>query len=290
MDMEDALNPWLQDSEVFHYQGHSMFTRQAGKGQALLLIHGFPTSSLDWAPLWAELSEQFSVHTLDMLGFGQSDKPKDYAYSLSASADQWQAYALSQRLADVFILAHDYGDTVAQELLARQLEGSLPFRIHKVCMLNGGIFPEATKPILMQKLLLGRLGPLVAKFSSYPRFAKSMRSICSAELSDEHLQLHWQTLIRADGRTVMPKIIQYIRERRQFRARWVGALQQATIPLCLVNGVEDPISGANIVRRWRELLPDHRVAELNAIGHYPQWESPARVLAEAREFFSESTH
>jgi len=290
MDSKGAAVSWLQDSEVFHYQGHSMFTRHAGKGQAVLLIHGFPTSSLDWAPLWGELSKQFSVHTLDMLGFGQSDKPKDYAYSLRASADQWQACALSQKLTDVFILAHDYGDTVAQELLARQMEGTLPFRIHKVCMLNGGIFPEATRPILMQKLLLGRLGPLVARLSSYPRFAKSMRSICSVQLSDEHLQLHWQTLIRADGRAVMPKIIQYIRERRQFRARWVGALQQAAIPLCLVNGVEDPISGASIVRRWRELLPDHRVVELNAVGHYPQWERPARVLVEVQEFFSESTH
>jgi pimeloyl-ACP methyl ester carboxylesterase len=288
MGMANAIDSWLQDSDVFQFQGYSIFTRQAGNGQALLLIHGFPTSSLDWALVWPELSERYCVHALDMLGFGQSDKPRDYSYTLRASADQWQAYALSKKLADVFILAHDYGDTVAQELLARQREGLLPFRIHRVCMLNGGIFPEATRPILVQKLLLSKVGPLVAKLSSYPRFAKSMRSICSAELTDEHLQSHWQSLIRAGGRSVMPKIIQYIRERHQFRARWLGALQQAAIPLCLINGVQDPISGANIVRRWRELLPGHRAVELNAIGHYPQWESPARVLVEVQEFFKES--
>jgi pimeloyl-ACP methyl ester carboxylesterase len=80
------------------------------------------------------------------------------------------------------------------------------------------------------------------------------------------------------------------RERHRFRARWLGALQHATIPLCLIDGVQDPISGADIVRRWRELLPGHRAVELNAIGHYPQWESPARVLTEAQEFFLELTY
>jgi pimeloyl-ACP methyl ester carboxylesterase len=284
--MTSAIDQWLRNSNSFLFQGHTIFTKQAGSGHALLLIHGFPTSSLDWDLLWPELATQYQLHALDMLGFGQSDKPQDYAYSLSASADQWQAYVQSQGLTDVFILAHDYGDTVAQELLARQQDGTLPFRIHKVCLLNGGIFPEATRPILMQKLLLGKLGPLIAKLSSYPRFTKSMRSICSAELSDEHLQAHWQTLIRANGRSVMPKIIQYIRERHKYRARWVGALQNTEISLCLINGINDPISGTLIVKRWRELLPNTRVVELDNVGHYPQWENSERVFFELQEFFN----
>lgn len=284
--MANDVEQWMQNSKTFQYQGHSLFAKQVGDGQALLLIHGFPTSSLDWQLLWSELSQHYSLHTIDMLGFGLSDKPKNYDYSVHASTDQWQAYVLSQGLTDVFILAHDYGDTVAQELLARQLDGILPFKIHKVCLLNGGIFPEATRPILMQRLLLGKIGPLIAKLSSYSRFAKSMRSICSVELSDEHLQAHWQTLIRSDGRSVMPKIIQYIRERKKFRKRWLSALQNATIPLCLINGINDPISGTLIVNRWRELLPNTRVVQLDNVGHYPQWENPERVFCELQKFFN----
>ena len=77
----------------------------------------------------------------------------------------------------------------------------------------------------------------------------------------------------------MPKIIQYIRERRTHRERWVGATLRADIPLCLINGLDDPISGASIVKRWRELLPDAKVIELPGIGHYPQWEAPEDVVA-----------
>ncbi len=269
---------WQQGGTDFHWQQHRLFSRTQGQGPALLLIHGFPTSSFDWAMLWPELANRFAVHSIDMLGFGLSDKPQDYAYSLNASSDQWQAYVQSKGLTEVSILAHDYGDTVAQELLARQIDGALPFKINKICLLNGGIFPEATYPILMQKLLLSKIGPLMAKLSNYRSFSGSMRKICRRPLRNEMLEEHWQLLSRADGRLVLPKIIQYIRERKVNRTRWVSALQDANIPLCLINGVEDPISGASIVKRWRELVPCAPVVELQGVGHYPQWEDPQRVL------------
>ena len=244
----------------------------------MLLIHGFPTSSFDWAPLWPELSKARELHALDMLGFGLSDKPGGFTYSIPASADQWQAYARHQGLSDVSILAHDYGNTVAQELLARQQEGRLPFRLREITFLNGGLFPEATYPILLQKLLLGRVGPAVARLSSYLSFAASMRKICTRVPDEPNLRAHWRLLERSQGRLVLPKIIQYIKERRMHRERWVGALLKSGVPLSLINGVDDPISGAAIVARWRELLPDSKVIELSGVGHYPQWEAPEEVV------------
>ena len=83
---------------------------------------------------------------------------------------------------------------------------------------------------------------------------------------------------------MLPKVIHYIRERSEYRERWLGALQNAGIPLCLIDGVEDPISGASIIRRWRELLPHAAVVELDGVGHYPQLEDHVRVLAAFRTF------
>jgi pimeloyl-ACP methyl ester carboxylesterase len=270
---------WQRAGSLFPFQGRQLFTRSGGSGEPLLLIHGFPTSSFDWASVWPTLSETHALHALDMQGFGLSDKPQDYAYTLSASADQWQAYVQHLGLPEVSILAHDYGNTVAQELLARQNEGRLPFRIRKIAFLNGGLFPEATYPILMQRLLLGPIGPVIARLSSYRSFAASMKKICRRVPDEQALRAHWHMLQRNGGRRVLPKIIQYIRERRLNRERWVGALQTCEIPLCLINGLDDPISGASIVKRWRELLPDAKVIELPGIGHYPQWEAPEDLVA-----------
>ena len=275
------MNPddWQRGGGHFQWRDFRLFVRRGGTGKPLLLIHGFPTSGFDWAAMWPALSTHYSLHAMDMLGFGLSDKPLAFPYSLHASADQWQDYVLSQGLREVEVLAHDYGDTVLQELLARQNDGTLPFRIQRATFLNGGLFPEATFPILMQKLLLGPLGPFIARLSSFGRFRASMQSIAGAPLAEQELQLHWQLLAREHGRLVMPKIIQYIRERQRHRERWTGALQHAGIPLHLIVGERDPISGKTIAERWQMLLPNSPITRLENVGHYPQWETPGRVLA-----------
>ncbi|MFT3806334.1 alpha/beta fold hydrolase [Arenimonas sp.] len=266
------------------YAGYRLFARSDGEGPALLLIHGFPTSSRDWDPLWPVLSRRWSLHAIDMLGFGLSDKPSDFAYSVSASADQWEALCSARGLGSVHVLAHDYGDTVAQELLARQIDGRLPFAIRSIAFLNGGLFAEATHPLRVQRWLLGPFGPWIARLSSERTFVSGMRRICARVPDTAELHEHWQLLVRAGGRRVLPKLIRYIRERSEQRERWVGALQRAGIPICLIDGVEDPVSGADTVRRWRELLPQAPAHELTGVGHYPQWEAPGAVLAAFEAF------
>lgn len=268
----------MPTGQTMHFQGHHLWLRHAGDGSAILLIHGFPTCAADWDPLWDALKSRHRLFAIDMLGFGRSDKPLHFAYSIAASADQWQDLARQQCLQDVAIIAHDYGNTVAQELLARQRDGTLGFRIRQVVFLNGGLFPEATHPLLLQKLLCGPFGPLVARLSNYRSLSASLRRICAQPLDEAWLRQQWQWLVRAQGRRVMPRIIQYMRERKTHRERWLGALTGAGVPLHLINGVEDPISGRTIVSRWRELLPHAPVVELPGVGHYPQVEAPERVL------------
>lgn len=266
------------------FHGCRLQVWRGDKGPAIWLIHGFPTSSRDWRGLWSELATHHELFALDMLGFGASAKPRDFDYSIAASADQWVALAEATGVREVAVLAHDYGNTVAQELLARQREGRLGFRITSVAFLNGGLFPEATRPLRIQRLLAGPLGPLLVRFISERTFTASLQRICARPWPAGELAEAWQQLTRDGGKAVMPKLLRYIAERHQHRDRWVGALQQATVPIALINGLEDPISGRRIVARWRELLPQAPVYELPGVGHYPQVEAPDEVLAAYRDF------
>lgn len=274
----------FEDAATFAlpFRGHRLHARRGGQGAPLWLVHGFPTSGRDWRGLWPALAESHELFALDMLGFGASAKPRDFDYSIAASADQWVALAEATGVREVAIIAHDYGNTVAQELLARQREGALGFRITSVVFLNGGLFPEATSPLRIQRLLAGPLGPLLVHFTREGRFTASLQRICAKPWPEGELAEAWQALVRAGGKAVMPKLLRYIGERRRHRARWVGALQQAGVPVALVNGLEDPISGRSIVARWRELLPAAPVVELPGVGHYPQVEAPDQVLAALR--------
>lgn len=272
---------WRAGGTYFDWQGHRMFARVEGTGDPLLVIHGFPTASWDWWKLWPALTKSYRCLAVDMLGYGYSAKPRDAMYSIMRQADLQEALLARHGVTRYRMLAHDYGLTVAQELLAR----GAPVR--GTCLLNGGAFPELHRPVLTQKLLASPLGGLVARLSSYRTFAATMRRIWGATPPpDEELRACWRLVTESDGMRVMPKLIGYIEERKRNRERWVGALVETTAPLRFVNGLRDPISGAHMVARYRELIPRPDVVELPDVGHYPQLEAAPRVEAAVLEFLA----
>jgi pimeloyl-ACP methyl ester carboxylesterase len=76
----------------------------------------------------------------------------------------------------------------------------------------------------------------------------------------------------------MHRLIRYMPERRVQRERWLGAMQRGGVPLRLIDGAVDPISGAHMLARYRELIPVPDTVSLEGIGHYPQTEAPELVL------------
>ena len=275
---------WRARGDYFTWRGHRVFFRVEGTGEPALLIHGFPTASWDWFAVWPKLVERYRLITLDMIGFGFSDKPRRFDYAIAAQADLFEALLARERVASYHVLAHDYGLTVAQELLARQGAASSPIRT--ACLLNGGLFPEAHRPVLTQKLLASRLGPVIARLSSFRTFARTMQRIWGGVPPSEHeLRAMWQLVTENSGMAVMPKLIGYIEQRRRNRERWVGALVRSKVPIRLIDGLVDPISGAHMVARYRELVPNPDVVELAGVGHYPQIEAPEAVCAATLEWF-----
>jgi pimeloyl-ACP methyl ester carboxylesterase len=284
---------WRQAGRAFAHGGHETFfieqAREPGLDTALLLIHGFPTSSWDWHRVWDALCAKFPrVIAPDMVGFGFSSKPRDYRYSIFDQADLHEELLAHLGVKRVHLLAHDYGDTVAQELLARHLErgaGARP-EILSCVLLNGGLFPETHHARRAQKLLLTPLGPLVSRLMNRRAFERAFRAVFGARTqpSTEELDEFWDLLRRDGGHLNMHKLIGYMPERVSHRERWVGALQKTRVPLRVIDGADDPVSGAHMVARYRELVPNPDTVLLPGIGHYPQVEDPQGVLKAFFEF------
>ena len=282
------LCEWQQQGQFLSINDQQIFTRQAGdrKAPALLLIHGYPSASWDWEGMWHELTQHYFVVTLDMLGFGFSDKPKNVDYLISQQADIYEVVLQQFGVSHYHILAHDYGDTVAQELLARQLDGNSTLSINSVCFLNGGLFPETHKPLLIQTLLLSPLGPLVSKLINKQKFAANLQRIFgpSTPPTPQVIDALWQLLNHNNGLAVMHKLINYITQRKQHRERWVGAIINSTIPIKLIAGVKDPISGQHMIDHYRKLILYADVTELPTLGHYPQGEDAHAIIAAYLQF------
>lgn len=282
-----ALDEWRGQSQVLDFRGHRIRYWTAGdtEAQPLLLIHGFPSASWDWHRLWAPLAERYRVIACDMLGFGYSAKPRGHAYSLLEQADLQQALLahIGEQRA-LHVLAHDYGDSVAQELIARHQDGQL--QLASCVFLNGGLFPETHHPVRVQKLLLGPLGPLIGRLFSRRKLAQSFARIFGphTQASEAELDALWQLVAYNNGPAVMHRLIRYMPERRQQRQRWVTAMQATALPMRVIDGAFDPISGAHMVARYRELIADADTVLLDGIGHYPQLEAPAAVLEHYLQF------
>jgi pimeloyl-ACP methyl ester carboxylesterase len=273
-----SSDAWREAGELVELGGHRMFFRREGSGPALLLIHGYPTSSWDWAPVWSELVTRFDVIALDMLGFGESAKPRGHRYSIFEQADLQMALLGKLGIARFHALVHDYGVTVGQELLARGAP------IDSICFLNGGLFPETHRPRPIQRLLASPLGPLVARLTTERAFAASLAAVFAKPPSPEDMHSFWLLASKNDGMPALAGLIRYMAERREYRDRWVGALVGATLPLLVINGSRDPVSGAHMVDRLLELRPGTNVVRLPQVGHYPQVEAPAEVLVAYARF------
>lgn len=279
---------WEQGGQYFPGADGRQFYRVAGAGEPLLLLHGFPTCSWDFHKVWPVLAQRYYLITLDKLGFGYSDKPAEADYRIEAHLQRLWDLLRHLGLTQVSLLAHDVGNTIAQAWLARQLEGKAPVLLTRVCLLNGGLFPETHHMRPLQRLLLSPVGRWVARFSNAQRFGQGMADVFgpATQPDAEELAHYWALMSRQQGQLLLHKHVHYIRERRQNRARWVGALQNAPVPLSLIDGVLDPVSGAHMVARFRELLPGRRVTEL-ACGHFPQVEMPEQVLAALDQHWAE---
>ena len=281
---------WQRSGKHFEHHGRRVFYQHggSGRGEALLCIHGFPTASWDWHKLWPALTRRFgTVLAPDLLGFGWSAKPRDATYSLLDQADLCEALLRTHAVTRVHVLAHDLGDSVAQELLAREIERGAPGGIASMVLLNGGLFPETHRPRLIQRLLLTPFGALIARLQNRRNFGARFSAVFGRDTppSVRELDEFWQLITHAGGAGILHRLIRYIPERRQQRTRWVGALQHAPMPLRLIVGMDAPVSGAHMAARYRELIAAADVVELPGIGHYPQVEAADAVLRALDDFY-----
>ena len=276
---------WIAQCETLvSRRGHRLAFRRRGAGPTVVLLHGFPTWSYDYAAVATDLGHDHDVITLDFLGYGASDKPSPYQYSVAESADSVEDLMALLGLSSAHFVVHDYGGIVGQELVDRQLAGRLPFGIAALTVLNCGIVYSAYRPTRLQKLLnTPGLGKLIAGRISARTLRSDLAKVWgTSKLSDDEFGELWQGISLKDGHKLAHLLIRYNTERAQRHRRWEAALAAWQGPLHLVWGLDDPVSGRHVLEQATAELPRAVVTELDGVGHFPQTEAPVAVAAVIR--------
>ncbi|MCV7066807.1 alpha/beta hydrolase [Mycolicibacterium farcinogenes] len=288
--MDAELQSWKDAGRFFDYLGFDIFYRVEGSGPNLLLIHGYPFNSWDWSLIWPTLTERFTVIAPDMIGMGFSDKPVAYEYTVHDHADMHEALLDHLGVRSAHILAHDLGDSVGQELLARQESGGRSYGaldIESITWLNGGLFNESYTPRLIQKAMsrtpLGDImSPLQGSRLSRRIVEPTIHEMfgVNTKPSPQLMGKFHQILEYNDGKRVLHKVGRFVNDRYAHRNRWVRAMRETAVPMRLIDGPSDPNSGRHMAQRYLEVIPNPDVVMLaDDIAHWPQIEDPQAVLS-----------
>lgn len=270
--------------------GRDVFVFDEGKPSegTLVILHGFPTSSFDFHRVMPHFTKRFRVVVHDHLGFGLSDKPQDYSYSLIEQAevamDIWRQLGIER----AHLLAHDYGTSVATEVLARRERGSCPVDLQSVTLANGSVFIELAHLTPSQVALRNKvIGPVFARLSSQFIFQAQLRKIFGTPdaVSKDELDAAWALLVHDEGKRVLPAISSYLDERSRFKQRWIGALGKLDIPAHVLWGKRDPVAVPAIAEALADTIPNVRLTWLDELGHYPMLENPTRWAESALTFW-----
>jgi pimeloyl-ACP methyl ester carboxylesterase len=280
--MSDIAEWWAGGGRVKLAIGdeqREIFLRRLGSGPSMTLLHGFPSSSHDWAKVAPALAERHALLMPDFLGFGASEKPSEHEYSLHEQADLVEALWAAEGIAATILVAHDYAVSVTQELLARRAEDRLAVDLLAVHLLNGGLYPDLHRRQPTQTALLDpEQGPRIGELMSQELLVGGLAPTFAAgyDASGDGAQM-WRAMSRDDGQRIGHLLIHYITDREAHEGRWVAALEQTDVPLSFVWGLLDPVSGAHMAQRVAERLPGAPMLAMEDVAHWPQLEAPRRV-------------
>ncbi len=263
----------------------SVATYELGSAETptLTFLHGYPSSSHDIEAVADRLDDRWRILTLDFPGFGASDKPTDHTYSIDACAGAVEALWRDRDVTSTVIVAHDYGVSVAQELLARRRDGALAVEFQAVVWMNGGLYPDLHRPTVGQQMLLDdETGADVAAAITAELFETGVGVTWGERvpMDPDEIREMWRSMDERGGTALDARpVALHRRPSRQRDTRWREALEGADVPQTFVWGDLDPVSGAHMIERVQERLPTARVIRLADVGHWPLLEAPDEVAA-----------
>ncbi|MDB5227709.1 MAG: hypothetical protein JWN78_1902 [Bacteroidota bacterium] len=272
------LAAWKEKGKYTDVLGHRIFyVENKTEKPTIAFLHGYPSASYDYYKVLPLIQNDFSYIIHDHLGFGLSSKPINYSYSLIEQAEIAIQLWIQLGLKEIHLVSHDYGTTVANEIIVRKLQGFELVKIRSVTFCNGSLHIELAHLKLVQKLLKHPfLGKYIVMLMNKRTFVRTMRDIWFDKdlFNVNEMDVLWEMLMMNEGRNVLHKISQYNNERVKYWHRWIPALSQLDIPTHILWAQQDPIAVKAIAEQLHKEIPGSIYTKIDHCGHYPMLENP----------------
>jgi pimeloyl-ACP methyl ester carboxylesterase len=281
---------WRSSTAANDGQEVTVFSRRCGTpgAPALVLVHGFPTSSIDYFALTRELGSEFDMFLLDFPGHGLSDKPPEpYVYSLYDDA-RLLVHAITAvwELTEYRMLTHDRGSSVGMIALGMLGAEDPPTVPIDVILTNANIYLPLANLTVWQTALLD---PATARATAAATTPETLAAGLGMTTfmprrtpADPEIAALAKCFAHNDGIRVIPDVIQYLNERAADETSWLEALSGSEVNTTVVWGLHDNISPVRVPNYvWQTYLKNkpgrNRYWVVPSADHYVQCDAPAQL-------------
>jgi haloalkane dehalogenase len=284
----------LRDGEM-HYVDE-------GSGPPILFVHGTPTNSYEYRHLIAALSKRFRCIAPDHLGFGESARPRSFAYTPEAHAAVLREFVERLGLDDFTLVVHDFGGPIGLPLITDHPSHS-PHPPHSPHSPHPPHSPHVSRLILMNtwawpldddpKMARGArfIGGAIGRFL-YRYANASLRLIMPSAYGDRKKltpEIHRRYLDVFGDRDARVLVLHALAKsllgsRSHYQSLLDRLDRLRAMPVLIVWGMKDSAFQPYQLERWRELLPGAQVETIEGAGHWPHEEESGRVVAAIERF------
>jgi len=255
---------------------------EAGEGDPILLLHGFPTSSHLWRNVMPELAKTHRAIAIDLPGYGLSDKPLDVRYDYDFYADILDGFLDALDIGDTHLCVHDLGGPVGLYWAIQN-----PGRVPKLVILNTLVYPETSWAVKL--FLIAMKTPGVRDFLVSPKGivgAMQFGAANKARLNREVLTPYTAPFESPAARKALIKAGSGLGLRGL--AKIARELPGYETSIRLIYGEKDRVlpDVAKTMARLQRARPEAELTALPNCGHFLQEDDPERVGQLIAEFLT----
>lgn len=277
------LPPGVESRSV-RAAGLDLHYLEAGAGEPILLLHGWPTSSYLWRHTMPAMAASHRVIAVDLPGFGQSSKPLDASYSFGFHARTLDAFCDALGIGETSLAVHDLGGPVGLYWGLQR-----PERIRRLALLNTIVYPQMSWAVVAF-VAICRVPGLRRALTSPGGLRWAMR------FGVRDKQRLTDTVIAEYQRPFADRAARQALARTAYGLHPAGfvtlgkRLGEFRCPVRIVYGRDDRIlpDVARTMARVRRDLPQAESTELADCGHFLHEDRPADVGRLLADFFADA--
>jgi pimeloyl-ACP methyl ester carboxylesterase len=273
---------WGQQ-KTFDYQGIKINYYEAGQGPPILLLHGFGACAYTWRYLIPPLAAGHRVFTLELRGFGLSDKPDDGHYAVADQAEMVADFIRRLDLHDLVLMGHSMGGAVAL-MTYFKVRDDVPPRVTKLVLIDSAGYPQKLPWFIWLAKVPG-LSTVVGELLS-PRFAATLvLKKCyydKDKITEEQIDTYAYygslpgaaAAVSQTAKQLVPSDIEAL------------TAQYKTIkaPVLIIWGKEDEVVPLKVGERFKRDIPNSELVVIPHCGHIPLEEKPQATQKAIMDF------